>query len=143
MNSYSFCKEFESFFGPCKKYKIKNKQSILATKNNLISSARSLFLYEMSLYLDMPVSRLKSKHNDICNYLFPLCQRIYLRLRKKFRKLCKEGGVGKYKSGHILHKCLHITDMYKTHRTIFYDCNFSCEHIIYDALLKFSTIWMF
>ena len=105
MNSYNFCKEFESFFGPYKKYKIKNKQSILAARKNLISSARSLFLYEISLYLDMPASKLKSKHNDICNYLFPPCRRISLRLGKKIRKLCKEGGMGKYKSGRIFHKC--------------------------------------
>ena len=93
MNSYNFYKKFESFFSPYKKYKIKKKQSILTTKKNLISSARSLFLYEMSLYLDMPVSKLKSKHNDI-PYLFPLYRKIYLTFRKKFRKLCKEGGMG-------------------------------------------------
>ena len=140
MDSYNFCKEFGSFFGLYKKYKIKNKQSILTTKKNLISSARSIYRYEMSLYLDIPVSKLKSKHNDTCNYLSPLCQKIYLRFRKNSESYVKKEVWLNTRADVFYINVFHITDMYKTpYRKIFYDCNFTCQYIIYETLVVLFT----
>ena len=70
-----------------------------------MSSARSTFLCEMSLYLDLLVSEVKAKYGVICDYLFSLCRKAYQRFRKKFRKKCRKNGVAEYKSGCILNKC--------------------------------------
>ena len=90
MNASNFCKEFGKSFGSYQKYKIGKNRTILTSNKNFTSSARSMFSYEMSLYLDLPVSEVKAKYGDICDYLFSLCRVVYQRFRKKIRKKCRK-----------------------------------------------------
>ena len=70
-----------------------------------MSSARSTLLYEISLYLDLPISEMKAKYGDVSDYLFSLCRKVYQKFRKKLCKKYRKNGVAKYyKSGFILNK---------------------------------------
>ena len=105
MNTYKFCKEFEKIFGRYQSKRISRKQRIISGGRTFISSPYSNFLYEMSLYADMPVSEFKKLFGDDCKYLFPLCDCVYRRFRKRFRKNCKKSGLATYITGQNLHKC--------------------------------------
>ena len=103
--TYKFCKEFEKKFGRYQLKRISRKQRIISGGRTFISSSYSNFLYEMSLYADMPVSEFKKLFRDDCKYLFSLCDCAYRRFRKRFRNNCKRSGLVTYIRIHSLHKC--------------------------------------
>ena len=51
-----------------------------------MSSPYSNFVYEISLYLNIPVSEVKQLLTKDCQYLYPLCEYVYKRFKKRFRK---------------------------------------------------------
>ena len=116
MNTYKFCKEknkknnfekinLKKIFGRYESKRISCKQIIISVGRTFISSPFSNFLYEMSLYADMRVSEFKKLFGDNCKYLFSLCDCVYCRFRKRFRKNCKKSGLATYIMGQNLHKC--------------------------------------
>ena len=86
MNTYKFRKEFEKIFGRYQSKSISRKQIIISGGKTFIPSPYSNFMYEMSLYADIPVSELKKLFGYDCKYLFSLCDCVYRRFRKRFRK---------------------------------------------------------
>ena len=63
------------------------------------------FLYEVSLYLKIRVSELKVLFGNDCKYLYSLCNTVYNRFRRRFRKNCRKSRVATSISGENLHKC--------------------------------------
>ena len=106
LNTYKFCKEFDKIFGPYKSKRLTPKQGVLFGWWTFISSPYSNFVYEISLYLNIPVSEVKQLLTKDCQYLYPLCEYVYKRFRKRFRKNGAKSGLATYISGQNLHKCL-------------------------------------
>ena len=104
-NTYKFCKEFEKVFGSYKLIRLTRKERVLSGGRTLISSLYSNFVYEISLYLNIPVSESKQLFAKDCQYLYPLCEYVYERLRKRFRKNCAKSDLATYISGQNLRKC--------------------------------------
>ena len=105
MNPEKFCVEFEKLFGLYKLKRIKSCQRILSGSKTMISSPYSNFLYEVSLYLKICVLELKTLFGNDCKYLYSLCDKVYKRFRRRFRKNCRKSGLATYISGENLHKC--------------------------------------
>ena len=80
-------------------------QRILSGSKTMILSPYSNFLYEVSLYLKIRVSELKTLFGNDCEYLHSLCDKVYKRFRKRFRKNCRKSGLATYISGENLRKC--------------------------------------
>lgn len=98
MNSKNFCREFEKFFGPYEKRKIKRRE-ILTINKNFLSSLLSTFFCEMSLYLDIPVSRIKFDYGEGCQNLFRLCRNVHRAFVRVFIKSVKKSVVENIKLG--------------------------------------------
>ena len=94
--------QVEKIFGRYQSKRIRQKQRILSGGRTFISSPYSNFLYEMSLYADIPVSKIVKLFCDDCKYLFSLCDHVYRRFRKRFRKNCKKSGLATYITGQNL-----------------------------------------
>ena len=106
MNTYKFCREFEKIFERYRKDRIIRSQRIFIGGKSSISPPYSNFLYELSLYLEAPISEVKELFGRDCHYLHSMCEPVYRHFRKKFRKNCrKSGGLATYISGQNLHKC--------------------------------------
>ena len=60
MNTEKFCKEYEKIFEKYKSYRIHKRQRILCGCKKIVSSPYPTFLYEVALYLDVPVSEVKN-----------------------------------------------------------------------------------
>ena len=93
LNTYKFCKEFEKIFGPYKSKRLTPKQRVLSGWRTFMSSPYSNFVYEISLYLNIPVSEVKQLLTKDCQYLYPLCEYVYKRFRKRFRKNGAKSGL--------------------------------------------------
>ena len=105
MNTEKFCKEFEKIFGKYKSYRVHKRQRILCGCKKMATPPYATFLYEVALYLDVPVSEAKKLLSDDCRYLFPLCEHVCRCCRKKFRKNCQKTGLATYISDSNLRKC--------------------------------------
>ena len=70
MDTEEFCVEFQKMFGQYKSKRIKMCQRILSGSKAMISSLYSNFLYEVSLYLKIRVSQLKTLFRNDCEYLY-------------------------------------------------------------------------
>ena len=55
INTEKFCKQFEKMFGKYESYRIHKRQRILCGCKKVVSSPYATFLYEVALYLDVPV----------------------------------------------------------------------------------------
>ena len=66
MNSKIFCREFEKIFGRYKSKRIREFSKILCGDKEIISSSYGIFLYEMCLYLNIPVSEVKKSFLKEC-----------------------------------------------------------------------------
>ena len=104
MNTEKCCVEFEKIFGQYKSKHIKRYQRIFSGSKSMMSPY-SNFLYEVSLYLKIHVSELKKLFGNDCEYLYSLCDKVYKRFRRRFRKNCRKSGLATYISGENLHKC--------------------------------------
>ena len=143
MNTYKFCKEFEKIFGRSHSKRISRKQRIISGGSTFISSPCSNFLYEMSLYADMPVSEYKKLFGDDSKYLFSLCDCVYRRFRKRFRKNCKKSGLATYITGQNLHKCFSSIVMLDTFfDRIFSECRLTFEFIFYETVVLSVELYL-
>ena len=86
MNTDKFCVEFEKIFDQYKSKRIKRCQRILSGSETMISSPYSNFLYEVSLYLKSRVSELKELFGNDFEYLYSLCDKVYKRFKRRFKK---------------------------------------------------------
>ena len=86
INTYNFCREFGKFFGSYQKYEIAKKRTILTSNKNFMSSARSTLFYEISLYLDLPVSEVKAKYGIYVTICFHYAGRFIKNFVKNFAK---------------------------------------------------------
>ena len=76
MNTEKFCVEFEKIFGQCKSKRMKRCQRIVSGSKTMISSPYCNFLYEVSLYLKILVSELKTLFANDCEYLYSLSEKV-------------------------------------------------------------------
>ena len=105
MNTEKFCVEFEKICGQCKSKRMKRCQRIVSGSKTMIASSYCNFLYEVSLYLKILVSELKTLFANDCEYLYSLSEKVYKRFRRRFRKNCRKSRLATYISGENLHKC--------------------------------------
>ena len=99
MNTEKFSVEFEKIFGQYKSKRIMRCQRILSGSKTMILSTYANFLYEVSLYLKIRVSELKTLFGNDCEYLYHLCDKVYKRFRRRFRIRCRKTGLAAYISG--------------------------------------------
>ena len=104
MNTEKFCVEFENIFGRYKSNRIRRCHKVLSGNKRMVSSPYSTFIYEIGLYLNVPVSEVKKLFSEDCQYLFSLCDHVYRRFRKRFRKTCSKTSLATYVVGQNLHK---------------------------------------
>ena len=109
---------------------------ILTTNKNFLSSPLSTFFYEMSFYLDIPVSRIKSDYGGECQYLFRLRRKVYR--RKKFRRKCKKKRCGKYKTGGTLRRLWVYLKQYIEQYSHY--CRLTFEFILYETFVLLVDI---
>ena len=105
MNTKKFCEQFERIFGPFQLDRLRNKELVVSGGREFVSSPYSNFVYEVSLYLNAPISDVKVAYDDECRQLFKLCYNVYRAFRRNFRKKCKKGRLATYITGSNLHKC--------------------------------------
>ena len=105
MNTENFCVEFEKIFGRYKSNRIRRCHMVLSGNKRMMSSPYSTFIYEIGLYLNVPVSEVKKLFSKDCQRLFSLCDHVYRQFRKRFRKSCSKTGLATYVVGQNLHKC--------------------------------------
>ena len=86
MNTETFCVEFEKIFGQYKSKRIKRCQRILSDSQTMISLPYLNFLYQASLYFKIRVSEVKTLFDNNCGELHSLCDEVYKRFRRTFRK---------------------------------------------------------
>ena len=90
----------------------------------------------MSFYANMPVFKFKKLFGDDCKYPFSLCDCVYRRFRKRFRKNCKKSGLATYITGQNLHKCFLDIIMLDTFFVrIFSECRLTFEFIFYETVV--------
>lgn len=82
MNTCLFCKELEKKFGHFKKYNIKNWQTVITRNIEFLLSPFSMFLYKISLYLQIDLSHLKNLLQSDCEQLLYYCNHVYRRFKK-------------------------------------------------------------
>ena len=104
MNTEKFSKEFEKIFESYKSKCIRKFDRVLSGNKKMISPPYATFLYEIGLYLNIPVSQEKLFSND-CDYLFSLCIVFIDALEKDLEKIAKKTGLATYITGSNFHKC--------------------------------------
>ena len=114
--------------------KIKNKRNVLTTSKNFLYSAKSTFFYEMSLYMDMPLSELKKEYKEVSKYVFPLSQKFYVRFRRRLRRAYRNKRNVRVERYFIDN--FRIIDMFRQiYRKIIIDYNLFFEHIFYETIV--------
>ena len=89
MNTYLFYKELEKKFGCFKKCKVKDRQKVVTWNIEFLSSPFSTFLYEISLSLEIDMSRSKKLLQSDCEQLFHYCSHVYRKFKIKFHRKCR------------------------------------------------------
>ena len=93
---WQILRKFEKIFGRYKSDRIRRCQKVLSGDKHVMSSSYSNFLYEISLYLKIRVSEVKQLFSKDCEYLYSLCDHVYRRFRRRFRKMCAKNGLAAY-----------------------------------------------
>ena len=66
MNTKIFCREFEKICGRYKSKRIREFSKVLCGDKEIISSSYGIFLYEICLCLNIPVSEVKKSFQKEC-----------------------------------------------------------------------------
>ena len=138
MNTEKFCVEFEKIFGQCKSKRMKRCRRVVSGSKTMISSPYCNFLYEVSLYLKIRVSGLKTLFATDCEYLYSLSEKVYKRFRRRFRKNCRKSGLATYKTGENLHKCFskYWYDMLdQILQKLFIESRMTLEFLFYETIV--------
>ena len=87
-----FCKELEKIFGPYKSRRISRNQCLISGGRTAMSSPYSNFVYEISLWFNIPVSDVTSYFGKIANTCI-LCVNIFINvLEENLEKIVQRIG---------------------------------------------------
>ena len=137
MNTYLLCKEFEKNFGHFKKYNIKNRQTVVTRNIEFLSSPFSTFLYEISPYLEIDLSRLQKLLWSDCDRLFHCCSHVY----RRFKKISVSMVLHHIKLVIFYRVVFRIIEMFnKISRFIFMECGMRLKYMFYETVILFTNI---
>ena len=137
MNTEKLCVEFEKIFGPYKSDWIRRCQRVLSGDKGMISSPYPNFLCEIRMYFKVRISNIKQLFSKNCEYLYSLCDPIYRRFRRRFRKKCAKSGLATYNAVTYIRSAYPDIPMLIDEflRRIFSEASMTFEYLLYETVM--------
>ena len=144
MNTEKFCVEFENIFGRYKSNRIRRCHKVLSGNKRMVSSPYSTFIYEIGLYLNVPVSEVKKLFSEDCQYLFFYVIMFIDDLEKDSEKLVQKLVWLLMLLDKIFTSSFQSTDMFidKVLRLIFIEAKTSFEFLFYETIMVTFELYL-